>query len=405
MRGLGDLVAKGAKALGFEQKPGCGCAKRQEILNRWVPFGKGEPELRQPRVKSYDAITAKSVISSRGAKSGPFIWTTRKSVWPIAGGSGNEEPACADPSVIFCDNFEDRTLGSIYHSQNPSTNLWNTLNSKTLGWVTNDVFTGADQDQYVINSGCQDGGKCLAHNYPACPRNSDNGGGNFMGPNFPASYRTTYIRTWTKYPSTWVNSPIGAKYLYHGDGSGDGARQEEGIPSRNDLPNGIIYKEGGTITLNGASGAGNLLPNMNTSAAVITPGQWQCIETRVTYSTTSGDADHAGAGGTFDGYIQAWVGDTQVMEYANAMVGSDLGAGRQPRATAFLLSAYWNCSNSNCSTSDNAHPAWTRVTDRIIVSTARIGCGGSAPPPPQQPTITITGPTSNPTYLTRTSPL
>lgn len=31
---LGDKVATAAKALGFKQKPGCGCADRQFALNR-----------------------------------------------------------------------------------------------------------------------------------------------------------------------------------------------------------------------------------------------------------------------------------------------------------------------------------------------------------------------------------
>jgi hypothetical protein len=44
MRGLGDLIAKVAdpigKAIGLD-KAKCGCAKRQERLNRLVPFRKG----------------------------------------------------------------------------------------------------------------------------------------------------------------------------------------------------------------------------------------------------------------------------------------------------------------------------------------------------------------------------
>lgn len=40
LRGLGDLVAKGTDFLGFKQKPGCGCAKRQEWLNKKLPFSR-----------------------------------------------------------------------------------------------------------------------------------------------------------------------------------------------------------------------------------------------------------------------------------------------------------------------------------------------------------------------------
>jgi hypothetical protein len=36
LRGLGDVVARATKAVGI--KPCAGCKKRQEKLNRWVPF-------------------------------------------------------------------------------------------------------------------------------------------------------------------------------------------------------------------------------------------------------------------------------------------------------------------------------------------------------------------------------
>ncbi len=39
-RGLGDSIAKIAKAVGINQKPGCGCEKRQEMLNKLVPYNK-----------------------------------------------------------------------------------------------------------------------------------------------------------------------------------------------------------------------------------------------------------------------------------------------------------------------------------------------------------------------------
>ena len=39
-RGLGDTIANVAKKLGFKQTEGCGCQKRQEALNRLVPYQK-----------------------------------------------------------------------------------------------------------------------------------------------------------------------------------------------------------------------------------------------------------------------------------------------------------------------------------------------------------------------------
>jgi hypothetical protein len=41
MRGLGDVIARIASALGIKQKPGCGCKQRQEKLNKLVPFKPG----------------------------------------------------------------------------------------------------------------------------------------------------------------------------------------------------------------------------------------------------------------------------------------------------------------------------------------------------------------------------
>jgi hypothetical protein len=37
-KGLGDTVAKVANKLGFKKTPGCGCEKRQEMLNKLVPY-------------------------------------------------------------------------------------------------------------------------------------------------------------------------------------------------------------------------------------------------------------------------------------------------------------------------------------------------------------------------------
>jgi hypothetical protein len=39
-RGLGDTIAKVTNKLGFKKTENCGCQKRQETLNRLVPYGK-----------------------------------------------------------------------------------------------------------------------------------------------------------------------------------------------------------------------------------------------------------------------------------------------------------------------------------------------------------------------------
>jgi hypothetical protein len=42
MRGLGDVIAAGTKAIGIQ--PCGGCKERQEALNKMVPFGNSEPK-------------------------------------------------------------------------------------------------------------------------------------------------------------------------------------------------------------------------------------------------------------------------------------------------------------------------------------------------------------------------
>jgi hypothetical protein len=49
LRGLGDVVAKVAAAVGIKPTKGCGCKKRQEALNRLVPFGKQSPPAESQR--------------------------------------------------------------------------------------------------------------------------------------------------------------------------------------------------------------------------------------------------------------------------------------------------------------------------------------------------------------------
>ena len=41
MRGLGDVVAKVANALGIKQRANCKCKERQAKLNRLMPFTPG----------------------------------------------------------------------------------------------------------------------------------------------------------------------------------------------------------------------------------------------------------------------------------------------------------------------------------------------------------------------------
>ena len=275
-----------------------------------------------------------------------------------------EEAVCSDPNVFFCENWEDRALGNGDFTTNKG--------GKTLGWGVGDAST-----QSVVNSGCQDGGKCLQQTYPdlSTPQAKDNGGGGFIGtPSFPPT-RTVYVRAWVKYPSNWVNSPNGSKWLFHENDQGYGPRtltEHVGGLAWPALNQG--YME-------------NLGPNMNPSAQGQRLGQWQCVESKLTMESTVGARD---------GSWEAWVNDPaggpdiQVAQYFNIgpMASSSI-TGQQRYYTDYLVSAYWNCQcdfaryqcNNNataCIDPQNAHPLMQRLVDRIVVSRARIGCSGTA---------------------------
>ena len=282
---------------------------------------------------------------------------------------GAPEAVCSDPNVFFCDNFEDRDLGGGDFSTNKG--------GKTLGWGVSETTT-----QTIINTGCQDGGKCLQQTYPdlSTPQNKDNGGGGFIGtPNLGLN-RTMYYRLWLKYPTNWVESPNGSKIVYMENGSG--VPREE-LMSQRPGP----ASTGTWPVLENVSNIMRGIPNMNLNAALAPLGQWTCVEYRLTAESV---------GGAHDGTYEAWVNDVQVASYPNASWNGPTGQS-QPWWTDFLISAYWNCQcdptryqcNNNataCIDPQNAHPAMTRLVDRIVISKARIGCGTlpqpMAPGPP-----------------------
>lgn len=43
-RGLGDTLARLFQAVGVRRKPGCGCGRRQSLLNRLVPYAKNKTD-------------------------------------------------------------------------------------------------------------------------------------------------------------------------------------------------------------------------------------------------------------------------------------------------------------------------------------------------------------------------
>jgi len=262
-----------------------------------------------------------------------------------------EEAICSDPNVIFCDNFNDRTLTDDIRT---SGNFGQNLGGKTLNW-----FFDQSPGQRIISSGCLEG-NCFAQDYPATPRAGDNGGGGFIGTPNLGSFRTMYYRIWIKYPTNWVESPNGSKILYMENSSGS---PREELMSQRPGP----ASPGTWPVLENVSNIMRGAPNIsvNSSSAQAPLGVWTCVEYRLTAESASGASD-----GTFE----SWVNDVQVASYPNVSFN---GPGGQ-FWNDYLISAYWNCPGATlCLDPQNTHPTMTRLIDRVVISRARIGCSGT----------------------------
>lgn len=301
-----------------------------------------------------------------------------------AGGSEalTQETICnTDPNVIFCDNFNDRTLGDVNTFYNPNTNFQTNLGGKSTAWGNNNV--AGNIGQTITDVGCLEG-RCFSQFYPANPQNNAFGGG-FVGSQTisqlggPSQIQEFYYRFWMLYPTNWVESPNGSKVVYGEGGIGFGPRQEIG----SDIPNGWPWVERGFVN----NIEGRIPVNMNASFSGRRLGQWQCLEYHMKHETVSPTAP--GVGGSNDGVWEAWVNDPaggpdiQIANYHNIyfnLVGDSGGYASGTFYTDWLISAFWNCDQNNCTLSQNAHPDMTRLVDKVVVSRARIGCGSVVQP-------------------------
>lgn len=374
MRGLGDLVAKGAKALGFEQKPGCGCAKRQETLNRWVPF---------QRQGSIFAPT-RNIITRRAA------------LPAISGGVGGEEAICSDPNVFMCDNFEDRPLG------NPGVGISfpaiSTPSGKSPRW---DVDSANAWNIVSTEPGVAGGGKTLQIHYPACMFDGSGQDGNHCSGGSGdwafssmglASKSEFYFRTYLKWSPTWVWSEIFTKihalevarpgrrpWLYTDPFGGHAWLEDE------------LNNDGGLVstTDQGNVTSGHFSQNQGNDAT-FNLNQWYCVEIHV-FRNVSTNA----------GLMEMWIDDVLRLRYSGIHGAVDWNS----NWTDVLIDGFWNTP-----THTGSKPATDRWYDNVVASVARIGCVGGTPPPPPPPppappTITITSPTSSSSLITTASPL
>lgn len=314
-----------------------------------------------------------------------WIWLLLLSLLsPLSAFALTEEAICSSPNVIFCENWNDRPLSSDIRVTFAAGNMIPNIGGKTLGW-----FYDNSPGQQIVSAGCLEG-NCFAQLYAQTPHVGDNGGGGFIGTPAIGNIQTVYYRIWIKYPSNWVESSNGSKVIY---AEGTSPRQlidadPAGFPT-SERAQCYTTSVGCAQDPFATLGETRLHVNMNPSFSGIRLGQWQCLEWRITHETTVLPTNSK------DGVLEAWVNDpsggpdVQVMGFSGISFNdSDSTYQNGSFYTDYLISSYWNCGvTSNCLDAGNAHPDMTRLIDRVVISRARIGCGGggTAPTPPGAP--------------------
>jgi hypothetical protein len=243
-----------------------------------------------------------------------------------------QEEICATPAVIFCDNFEARSVGA-------GDLLRPTF--KSLGWPASDAANITVTDD---PAGVYRGRRALQFRYPAGA-----GGIGFVNPPLASAHRTVYMRWYTKWSASYVFSSIATKHVMLLTPSGSSMYM-------------FWSQWGNDLLKHFAQFGGSTVYEANVNGPFpIVRDRWYCLELRVTANTT---AD------SLDGHLQGWIDGVPHWEYSNRNLDSFL----PNLITSFDVSGYWNCSGPACDQPSDQHPLMHRWHDNFVVSTERIGC-------------------------------
>ncbi|MGH3116728.1 MAG: IPT/TIG domain-containing protein [Gaiellales bacterium] len=247
-----------------------------------------------------------------------------------------QEDICTSPAVIFCDNFESRSLGF-------GDLVRGTF--KNSGWSPSAFYSHMAISD--TPAGVYEGRRALQFRYPAGA-----GGIGFMGTFFPTPYRTLYFRWYQKWSDAFTFSPVATKGAILNTATGQSL-----YVWWNNWGDGLLSQwANSTVT--------ELEANLN-GAFAPARDRWYCLEMRVTMNTAA----------NADGYVQAWVDGVQHWEHPNVLLDSF-----QPNAmTSWLLTGYWNCLDTSCNAPEDQHPLMYRWHDNFVISTERIGCLSATP--------------------------
>jgi len=296
------------------------------------------------------------------------------------------------PAVIFCDNFDQRALGS-----------------GDLGRGTYKAPSGRQLANFppggsieVVNS---PGTFFSAPNaaeitYPA----GENGGGPFMSAYFTQFFQEVYYRWYVKWSANYVWSDQGTKgwgagYASTGKGVNLLGRDGRAGPLTIYATQGVVPTDTCFTALGyiGQVAAYELCPNL-LDDSFVTTNTWYCFEVHIKMNSnqTTNQVD--------DGLAGAWIDGVKVLAHYNLNLDAVIPPGSERTIRLIYNAGGWNCSGGSVAAQDgsnqclppnpiNYHPLMYRWTDNYVVSTQRVGCLGSAPPPGD------TMPPANPTGL------
>jgi hypothetical protein len=256
------------------------------------------------------------------------------------------EAICSDPAVVYCDNFEDRPVGT--------TGLQQNIGAKTGSWDMSDFVSVRVSSNIAF-----DGTKSMLFDYPACSWTDAQGGtgcGAAYGMAMPQfNLSEFYMRHYVYWAPGYTWSSIADKHIAFLDSTGSrapwafhtmwGSRTPHHVYEPIDPPH---YDQ-------------NAIP-----AVVWTTGQWYCLEIHI----------KQGAGNAI---LEGWIDGVKKWDYTNANFPNAWTGGN----SGLMVSGYWNTN-----VSPGSRGAQQRYFDNIVVSTQRIGCLGSPPPasaPPSAP--------------------
>ena len=365
--------------------------------------------------------------------------TLLSSVSAWAAGPDNSEDICTQPYVIYCENFEARSVGPAWQQnyvpiyKNPG---WGAYSYDCMQ-VTNDpagVYDGTKAYVEIFYAGATTGCANIDIAFP-----------NWLT---TGTYTDLYFRWYVKESSNFQLSQVANKFQTWRDGYGNEGGHMSGMRYNTNTTVAAIglgtygwavLPGGGTLgcdaraltpwpgypvpALAGPGQQCELGPNENGPAPWV-PGVWYCEEMHIKMNSCENCAD---------GIIEKWLDNatapvttqTRHFYYPNSLITYPYNVYVTPpisqpamlRLSGIVKMSFWNCAAGDlcCSANDppnntcynasigpgsppsnpaSIHPLMYRYTDNIVIATQRIGCLGNPVAPKSNTT-----PPSPPTNL------